>query len=862
MVRPLRYLAAFVLFWLAAFVFPTSPSVARASGNTDPNAGPGGPIVIITNASNPFTGYYAEILRNEGLNAFEVRDISSLTAQSLGAYDVAVLGETLTPLTAAQVDMLTQWTNAGGNLIAMRPDKQLYPLLGLTEAASTGASTLVNGYLLFNPLKPATAGLVNQTIQFHGDADYTLLDATAGSTSVATLYSDATTATRYPAVTVRAVGTSGGQAAAFMFDLARSVVYTRQGNPAWSGLERDGSAPIRSNDLYSGDAQGDWIDFSKVAIPQADEQQRLLAHLVLHLNVSRRPLPRFWYLPRGLKAAVVMTGDDHANGGTIGRFDQYIGFSAPGCNVDNWECVRSTSYIYPNTPITDAQAKSYADQGFEIALHVDTGCADFTPTSLESFYADQLATFHGSFPTLSETATHRVHCVVWSDYDTQPQVELNHGIRLDTNYYYFFPAKGIGNRPGMFTGSGLPMRFATERGSLIDVYQAPTQMTDESGQTYPLTADTLLNNALGPQGYYGVFTANMHTDFNDVNAPKNSMVNSNAIIRSAQAHGVPVVSARQMLTWLDGRNNSSFAITSWDGSLLGFSITVAAGANGLQTMLPVRSGTLRLAGLTRGGAALDYTIATIKGVDYAFFPATTSAYAATYVTDTVSPIITGVNATATGPTSAVVTWTTDEKATSRIDLGTSVESLPSSVTDPSYVTSHSVSLTGLTPATRYYFRVTSGDGAIPSNVATSPAPPSTPASFTTLPPTFVDTTVGDFSRGTTDGSLYIAQTDDGEVILKPQVGNEFTSSTLPSDWFQQVWSPIAGATAEVSGGKLSVDGALVGQNALYGPGRSLEFVATFTDVFQHIGLGTDFNAAPWAMFNSDGQQVYARTNTS
>src|SRR6185295_3314029 len=107
-----------------------------------------------------------------------------------------------------------------------------------------------------------------------------------------------------------------------------------------------------------------------------------------------------------------------------------------------------------------------------------------------------------------------------------------------------------------------PMRFATERGSLIDVYQAPTQMTDESGQTYPLTADTLLNNALGPQGYYGVFTANMHTDFNDVNAPKNSMVNSNAIIRSAQAHGVPVVSARQMLTWLDGRNNSSFAITS------------------------------------------------------------------------------------------------------------------------------------------------------------------------------------------------------------------------------------------------------------------------------------------------------------
>ena len=37
-------------------------------------------------------------------------------------------------------------------------------------------------------------------------------------------------------------------------------------------------------------------------------------------------------------------------------------------------------------------------------------------------------------------------------------------------------------------------------------------MTDESGQTYPFTIDTLLDRALGAEGYYGVFTANMHTD--------------------------------------------------------------------------------------------------------------------------------------------------------------------------------------------------------------------------------------------------------------------------------------------------------------------------------------------------------------
>ncbi len=48
---------------------------------------------------------------------------------------------------------------------------------------------------------------------------------------------------------------------------------------------------------------------------------------------------------------------------------------------------------------------------------------------------------------------------------------------------------------------------------MFDVYQAAVQMTDESGQTYPYTVDTLLDRAVGPEGYYGVFTVNIHTNF-------------------------------------------------------------------------------------------------------------------------------------------------------------------------------------------------------------------------------------------------------------------------------------------------------------------------------------------------------------
>src|SRR5206468_10625161 len=186
---------------------------------------------------NAFSRYPVEILRAEGFNLFAALNIGSVTATTLNGYDVAVLGDQT--LTAAQVTMFTNWVNAGGTLIALRPSKNLAVLLGLTDASAT----LVDRYLRVNTATAEGAGIVGQTIQYHGTADrYTL----NGATAVATLYSAANTATSNPAVTTRTVGANGGRAIAFTYDLARSIVYTRQGNPAWAGQERDGTAPRRS----------------------------------------------------------------------------------------------------------------------------------------------------------------------------------------------------------------------------------------------------------------------------------------------------------------------------------------------------------------------------------------------------------------------------------------------------------------------------------------------------------------------------------------------------------------------------------------------------------------------------------------
>lgn len=570
------------------------------------------PILIITSAADSFSGYCAEILRNEGFTEFTTADIGQLSAALLANYDVVLLPQI--SLTAAQASTLESWVSSGGNLIAMRPDKQLAGMLGLTDAGST----LSDAYMAINTASGPGFGITGESLQFHDIADLYTLN---GATGIATFYNNATSPLNNPAVGINNFGS--GQAAFFAYDLARSVVFTRQGNPAWSGQERDGITPIRPDDLFFGGNVSDYLDLSKVAIPQADEQQRLLANMILTMNLTRRPLPRLWYLPRGLKAAVVMTGDDHANGGTIGRWDKYIADSPANCSVDNWECVRSTAYVYAGTPITPQQAQQYSSEGFELAMHLLTGCDDFTSQpALDSLFSTQLAAFATDWPTVTRPQTARSHCVVWSDYDSVPQTELAHGIRLDTNYYYW-PGSWVLNRPGFMTGSGMPMRFATRNGSLLDIYQAATQMTDESSQGFPFTIDTLLDNATGALGYYGVFTANMQADNVD-------SLGSDAIIASAQAHDVPVVSAQQMLTWLDGRNGSTISAVSWDGTNLEFQLQVAAGANGLDVMIPVSVGPIPLTRVLFNGVPVPFPTQWIKGIQYAFVSAATGTYRVSY----------------------------------------------------------------------------------------------------------------------------------------------------------------------------------------------------------------------------------------
>ena len=94
--------------------------------------------------------------------------------------------------------------------------------------------------------------------------------------------------------------------------------------------------------------------------------------------------------------------------------------------------------------------------------------------------------------------------------------------------------------------------------------------------------------------------------------------------------------------------------------------------------------------------------------------------------DFTAPVITAVAASSTASTSQVITWTTNERSSTRVTYGpTNAYGTSTALTDTApQVTNHSVTLTGLLPCATYNYTVTSADSS--ANNASS-----TNATFTT-----------------------------------------------------------------------------------------------------------------------------------
>ncbi|MEM7262153.1 MAG: hypothetical protein AAF488_09200 [Planctomycetota bacterium] len=135
---------------------------------------------------------------------------------------------------------------------------------------------------------------------------------------------------------------------------------------------------------------------------------------------------------------------------------------------------------------------------------------------------------------------------------------------------------------------------------------------------------------------------------------------------------------------------------------------------------------------------------------------------ANFILDTQPPVVSGVTESL-GSTAATIRWTTNEPADSVVDYGETLSYEIGTVSDPAYVQTHAVTLTGLTPSTLYYYEITTTDAN-----------------------GFVSNAQGSFTT----------QTADGTPTLDLWYGNQQFFGTIG---FPQPWVNIVGNTSDPDG---------------------------------------------------------------
>jgi glucose/arabinose dehydrogenase/chitodextrinase len=116
-----------------------------------------------------------------------------------------------------------------------------------------------------------------------------------------------------------------------------------------------------------------------------------------------------------------------------------------------------------------------------------------------------------------------------------------------------------------------------------------------------------------------------------------------------------------------------------------------------------------------------------------------ASFSDTIVLDTTAPTISNRAVSNVTGSSATVTWTTNEVATSQADYGLTTSYGATTTLDATLVTSHSVTISGLSPSTLYHYRIrtkdaagnetVSSDGTFTTTATPDTTPPSVPTNL-------------------------------------------------------------------------------------------------------------------------------------
>ena len=218
------------------------------------------------------------------------------------------------------------------------------------------------------------------------------------------------------------------------------------------------------------------------------------------------------------------------------------------------------------------------------------------------------------------------------------------------------------------------------------------------------------------------------------------------------------------------------------------------------------------------------------------------------------PLISAVSAVGISATSATITWTTDQPSSSQVEYGTTSGYGSVSALNPALVTSHSVTLTGLTPGTTYDYAAISGDSA---GTATS-------ASFSFSTPVPVPVISSVIASGITATSATITWTTDQPSSSQVEYGTTNSYGSLSIVNSALVTSHLVTLTGLTPGSVYNY--AVVSSNA-GGPATSGNFIFSTPATIPVIsavtasGIGTTSATISWTTNQPSTSQVGYGTTT-
>ncbi len=548
--------------------------------------------------------YYAEILQTWGLRGFTQVALDGVAG--LNAEQTPVLVVPAGLANGAVVQAIDGYMSRRGTVIAMCPESALAALAGL------GAKADYTQPLKLRLSALAGTGLAGEPVPVVGLAR-TYAGMVKPAQELAHLWLPGQPDDLGPGIFSVTIGK--GKMVVFAFDLALSVQRCRQGDPAKTG-RIPADAPKGNEGCRAVNMVMDVGPDEPTTIPYADALARAFVEVVRASLPG--PAPMLWHLPGQSTGVVLYSGDEdwspiHMIDGQMESITREGG--------------RMSLYIIPeHTNSTAADFARYLEH-HDLGPHPDLRpCDNWTISAKLDEFSRQIKLVEEM--TGVKTRSLRNHHVVWVGYTEQAERMAEMGIRMDGNYNYGSYLRS--RDPGAFAGwgAGMPMRFATTEGRMIDVMQQHTHVGDD--QTFSTFEATTYSYRLTPE----VYAAQVHLTLADAqdrfhvpyavnihpsNWGKFSKGHSDTLLAQAKQRGVPVYSFDQWSLFWDARDAWKCVSQAWADGVLTWKWEGGATPAGLSGYLPAEAGGKKLAQLIINGKAQAVTVTRRHLVDVVAF---------------------------------------------------------------------------------------------------------------------------------------------------------------------------------------------------------------------------------------------------